>query len=351
MKSYIPRNYKNLCLLFPMFFLWVLPMSGNYSLKSYEFGGGGGESQSATYGIDGSINEGSGVASSAGYGIQGGLVFQQNANVPTVVLANTSNWYNKLHVTVGPQNNASDAIYAIAISTDDFVTTSYVQSDNTVGPTLGNEDYQTYTAWGGASGEEIIGLLTNTTYKVKVKSMQGVYTESAYGPESSAATDNVTLSFDIDVSASDQETAAPYAVAFGSLNINAVTTATNKVWVDLATNAESGAYVYIYDEFNGLRSTDVNHTITSTSTDLSGATEGYGIRSDSTTNLTAVSPYNVSSDNVGVIDSTVREIFHSSASPVTAGRASMVVKVKTSSVTPSSNEYTDTLTLIASGSF
>ena len=67
--------------------------------------------------------------------------------------------------------------------------------------------------------------------------------------------------------------------------------------------------------------------------------------------LSAASPYNTASDNVGVVDTTIRALYSSSNLPVTGGRASILIKAKPSNLTPASNDYTDTLTLIASGSF
>lgn len=337
--------------MLPLFFLWVLPASTNYKLKSFEFGSGGGTEKSSNYQLDSIAGQVAGEQQSTNYKANSGLIFVQQANVPTVTLVNSSSWYDKLLVTIGVQNNPSDATYAIAISDDNWVTTKYVQNDNTVGTTLGTEDYQTYTNWGGASGEQIIGLAMNTTYKVKARAEQGDFTESPYGPEASASTSNVTLDFDIDISATDTETAAPYTVQLGSLTINGVTTATNKIWVDLSTNANNGGYVYIYDQYAGLKSTNINYTISSASTDLASATEGFGVRVDTTSSLTSLAPYNGVSDNVGLIDTTVREIFNSAGAPVTAGRASIFIKAKTSNVTPAANDYADTVTLISSATF
>ena len=252
----------------------------------------------------------------------------------------------------------TDATYAIAISTDDFVTTNWVQNDNTIGSTLGIEDFQTYTNWGGASGEFITGLAANTTYKVKVKSRQGNYTESGLGPLASAATVSVSISFDIDVSSSDTETAAPYVVAFGDLAIGSVSTATDKVWVDFNTNAEYGGYVYISGQNGGLKSTVLNYTISSASNDLadSGVTEGFGAQNSSVTQssggpLAAVAPYNGAGQNVGVLDTTTRELYSTSGSQITAGRGSFYLKAKASNVTKSADDYNDTLTIVTAGTF
>ncbi len=340
-----------------VFIFFSIPASTNFQLKSYEFGGGSGTGDSTNYSTEGVVEDFGGPQASTGYSLNAGLVFVQQANVPVApTFQNTGSWYNKLQFIINQSSNPSDATYAIAISTDNFTTTNYIQNDNTIGATLGAEDFQTYTDWGGASGEYVIGLTPNTTYYIKVKATQGKYSESPWGPVVSVATSQSSLAFDIDTSASDTETAAPYSVAMGELSIGSVTTASQKIWIDIDTNAESGGYVYLYDQYAGLRSAHSNYTITSATTDLASANEGFGLRSGSTTQsaggpLVALSPYNGSSDNVGVVNATVNEVFYTSSSPITAGRASLIVKAKVSNATPSSSDYSDTLTFIASSTF
>lgn len=341
-------------MLLPTFILLAFPASTNYQLGSYEFGAGGGVLESQNFKAEGIAGQsGTGEMSSTNYDAQAGLVYEQmTATPPAPTLVNNANWYNKLLLTVDPTGNeASDTTFAIAISDDNFQTTRYIQNDNTIGDTLGIEDFQTYAQWGGSGGEFIIGLDPNKTYNVKVKSRQGLYTESSFGQEASAATSPLILSFDIDVSDSDQETAAPYALAIGDVNIGSVTTASDKVWVDLDTNAENGGYVFVTSSNGGLSSNVVGHTIPSTTANLASESEGYGLRVDTASSLTAQSPYDATGDTVGIVNSTIRELFSSDNAPVTAGRGSILFKVKTSNTTPSANDYADIITLIASGTF
>ena len=351
------KGLKKATLLLSVFVFFSVPASTNFQLKSYEFGGGSGTSDSTNYSTEGVVNDVGGQQSSTGYSLNGGMVFVQQANVPIApTFQNTASWYNKLQFIINVSGNPSDAKYAIAISTDNFATTNYIQSDNTVGATLGTEDFQTYTDWGGASGEYVIGLVPNTTYYIKAKATQGRYTESSWGPVAAASTSQSTLSFDIDVSASDTETPAPYSIVMGELGIGSITTASQKIWIDIDTNAAAGGYVYLYDQYAGLRSSHSNYTISSATADLSGVNEGFGLQSASTAQsaggpLVALSPYNGVSENVGVVNPTVNEVFHTSSSPITAGRASLIVKAKVSNFTPSSTDYSDTLTFIASSIF
>lgn len=361
---------KKLSVLFLLFYFCSFILSeataqesSTYKLKGVEFGGGGGQGlESTSYSMEAILGEGTGDLSSANYRTGTGLTFVQNANVPgaPTFVNDTGNRYNRLKITINKwAGDPSDTKYAIAISNDNFASDlRYVQDNNTIGATLGTEDYQTYAAWGGATGVYVINLTAGTTYTVKVKSTQGKYTESPYSATSQAATAALQISFDIDIGgASDPgETAAPYSISFSDLNIGSVTTAANRGWIDFQTNAESGGYVYVYDQYAGLRSTTLNYTIPSVSSDLASVNEGFGLQGASKTQssggpLSYVSPYDGTSNTVGIVNSTIREIFNTSSTPIVSGRGSFSLKAKVINTTPGSNDYVDTLTLIATGSF
>jgi hypothetical protein len=348
---------KVLTKVFPLFIFLALPASTTYELKDFGFGSGGGSSTSSNYGMTAITGEQSGgKLTSTTYDLGSGMVFTNQANVPSAPsFTNPANYYNKLLVTLVAGENPSDAVYAIAISSDNFVTTQYVQSDSTVGSALGIEDYQTYAAWGGASGTLIIGLSANTTYKVKVKAMQGSKTETDYGPVATQSTVGPRISFDIDVSATDTETSAPFTTNLGNLSPGVVANSPQKVWVDFDTNAENGGRVYIKGSNNGLASTRASYTISAVSGNLAALQEGFGVQGVSATQsaggpFTLVPAYNLTSDNVAVSDTTVREIFTAST-PVASGRGSFQLKAKATAVTPAASDYQETLTVITSASF
>lgn len=337
--------------------------STNYKLNGYSFGSGGGyDNASTNYKVEGVVGqEDLGDMSSTNYGLGSGLIFAQQANVPSAptFVNDTGTQYNKLKITINKWvGDPTDAKYAVAISTDSFATTQWVQSDFTVGSVLGPEDFQTYTSWGGASGTYIIGLIPSTTYAVKAKSTQGNYTESGLGPSASAATVDSQIAMDIDIGGGSDpgETAAPYSINVGDLNIGSPTTATNRVWIDFDTNANNGGSVYVHDQNTGLKSTTFNYTITSATADLTSASEGYGaqVATVNQTNggpLAKIAPYNGTSSSVGVLDTTVREIFWSSGSRIVGGRGSFQIIARASGATPAADDYTDTLTVIASAAF
>lgn len=349
--------------LFPLalssiMFFATLPSSTNYQLHNYNYGSGGtGSSTSTNYSLNATTGEVSNTqSSSTNYLSRPGNNNAQQAYVPAApTFTNPANHYDKLKFVINPGTNPSDTKFSIAISTDSFVTTNYIKSDNTVGTVKTIGDYQTYSAWGGASGQFVIGLTPATTYQIKVNAFQGNFTETEYGPTAAAATVAPTITFDIDVSTSDTETAPPYATSFGNLLPATVTNATEKIWVDIDTNANSGAMVYIKSTNSGLKSNTTGVTIASATADLAVAGTGFGVQGSTATQgsggpLTMTSPYNGAGQNVGLLDTFLRQVFSATA-PITAGRGSVVLKAKSAATTPAGADYQDVITLIAAGAF
>jgi hypothetical protein len=345
-------------LVLGLMLIFVFPASTNYQLKDYGFGSGGvGNATSPNYSMNAISGEMSGgKETSINYGMGAGLNYINQANVPIApALDNPNNYYNRLRLTISPSGNPSNAKFAVAISRDNFVTTQYIQNDNTIGNSLGLEDYQTYASWGGASGIDVIGLVSGTTYVVKVKAITGKFTETGYGPVASAVTANPTLTLDIDVAVADTETSPPYGVSFGNLTAGAVNSSSQKVWIDFSTNGEAGGKVYVSGLNGGLKSVTNNYLIDSMTGNLITAAEGFGAQATSVAQasggpLAVVAMYNQAADNVGIIDQIAREIF-TTAAPISGGRGSFVLKAKSSNVTPAANDYAETFTVVASGNF
>lgn len=340
-------------------FLLALPASTNFQLKDYGYGGGGvANGTSSSYAIEGIAGEqNASTLDGTTYDLGPGLQFTNQANVPPApTFTNPANYYNKLHLILDIGGNPTDTLFAIAISADNFsADTRYVQSDNTVGTILGLEDYRTYASFGSGSGFNIIGLLPATTYTVKVKAWQGKFTETGYGPTASVATSGAKLTFDIDVSATDTDTSPPFTTNFGNLFAGTVTDSPQKIWVDFDTNGESGGRVYVYATNAGLASTATGHMISAVTGNLTVLSEGFGAQGSSATQsaggpFALSGTYALSSNNVAITDTTIREIFTASA-PVTAGRGSFLLKAKSSAITPAATDYSETLTVIASASF
>lgn len=327
----------------------ALPSTSNYQLQGFGFGSGGtANSSTANYSLEGSSGDlYSQTGQTANYVLKPGFIQAQQANVPKIAALDNGSgvYYNKLHFVIDQQNNPSDALYALSISTDNFGSDiRYVKNDLTVGSSLNITDYKTYAAWGGASGSNIIGLLPNTTYYLKAKATQGKFTESGYGPSQNAATVNPYLTFSVSTS----------NLAIGNLYAATVVDAPQTINLSLGTNASSGAVVYIGSLNNGLKSLLSGTTITSSTGDLTALSRGYGAQvtatSATTGSIGSSSPYNSSANNVGIVDSFLRQIMLAPG-PVTGGTGSILMKAKSATTDPIAADYTDTLTTVATASF
>lgn len=337
----------------------VLPTSENYELSGFGFGSGGlGEGVSDNYKMNAMLGElATGQLTGENYALGPGLEYVQMTNVPfATTFDNPNNYYNRLRLIIDAASNPSDTLFAVAVSDDDFVTSYYVKADNRVGESLELADWRTYVDWGGASGEMILGLKANTTYKVRIKARQGKYTETGWGPEASAATVAPNLTFDIDVGESDSESSPPYLVDLGWLEAGQVVTGDEKVWVDLETNGEGGGFIYVYGTNAGLASQTTSYTIESVTGNLSVLNEGFGIRSETVSEtvggpMSVNAPYDGVNENVGVVGTQSQTIYDSSGTPVTGGRAAIVVKAKAANTTPAAGDYLEVMTIIASAGF
>lgn len=194
--------------------------SSNYQLVNPEVDTGGGVSNSATYRSEDVIdaNPADGLTNSATYRINSGFVPTAYPHIPgQPTFNNPSSSSSFLHFVIAQGGNSSDTNYAIAISSDNFTTTSYVQADNTVGV---SPVFQSYLLWGGASGQNVTGLSSNTTYKIKVKARYGADSETAFSVTAQASTTagGVTLTFTISGVAS--------GVPVAGINTDDTTTAT-----------------------------------------------------------------------------------------------------------------------------
>lgn len=226
--------------IFPLEVAFAWPVSTNYGLKSYGFGAGGDSLSSTNYKVNGTAGEVEfGQESSTNFKAGNGLTFTENADVPPApTLANTGTTYDRLHVTVNTGSNATDATYAIQISTDNFVSDiRYIKNDETVGTSLAASDFQSYAAWGSAAGFDVTELLPNTTYEVRAAARQGTtsFQQSAWGPASSGVTTSTpSLTFSV---SSD-------SLTFNNLNSgNSYTDSSKSTVLTTSTNAYNGYVV------------------------------------------------------------------------------------------------------------
>jgi hypothetical protein len=331
------------------------PSSTSFTLKAYDMGGGGGTGSSATYKLNGVSGTQTGATNtSSTYNVRSGEVSAANSNVPPApAFTNPSSYYDRLRLILNTGNNPSDTKYAIAISPDGFATTTqYVKSDHSTGSTLALADYQTYAAWGGASGFLILGLQQNTTYTVKVKAYQGSFSGSGFGPTATAATVQPQITFAVATTAT---ATPPFTLSFTGLTLGTVFNAINDASISLTTNALSGGSVYLKGANGGLKSDSAAYTISSSSTDLSSAARGYGavvtaVGQTSGGPFVSAAPFNGAGNNVGALTATLQQVA-ATTSPVTGGSLTVRLKAKTDLSVPEATDYTDTLTFIAAMSY
>jgi hypothetical protein len=329
----------------PIFLLAAFSSSTNYQMKSYDIGSGAtNSSSSATYSLNGTVGEPSGTSASPNYQTLSNTIQAQQTNVPLApTLSNGSNsYYNELGCIINTDSNPNDATYAIAVSTDSFATVSYVQATGALGS---SPVFQTYTAWGGASGTYIVGLAPSTAYQVEVTAMQGTFDNSAYGPAAAISTVATSITFSL----------TPNTENLGTLTSGTVVSAPSNLAMTFTTNADYGGNVYIAGQNAGLKSTTANHTIAASTGNLNSTSEGFGVRGVNTGQtsggpLAIASPFNGTNNVVGAPGTTFLPIFSSSA-PINGGTATAIIKAKASTSTPAANNYQEVLTLIASASF
>lgn len=334
------------------------PSSTNYKLYNYGFGRGGTASSSSTnyslFGAAGQVDQAS--SSSTNYLAEGGLEYTAMASAPGApTFTNPNSWYNKLKLVINRGgNDPADYKYAVRIASGsgEF---QYVQSDNTVSTAFPLSAWQTYTQWGSAAGTTLVGLYPGTTYIVQVAAKQGdFFTQSPWGPAAIATTTNPTFTFSLQTTS---QSVPPFSVNIGTINPGSVATSTDKITTTVTTNSNNGALIYVQGTNTGLKSTAANnYTIPSSSSDLSVLTEGYGARGTTVTQTSGgpmglLSPYNGVGNNVGILDTTKRQIADSTQASVTGGQVSFELQAKAKSTTPSATDYADTLTVVATGSF
>jgi heat shock protein HslJ len=213
---------------------------------------------------------------SANYKAGSGLIYTLKLNVPPApTLSNPATNYDRLKFIINQGGNASDATYAISISTDNFVSDiKYIKSDKTIGNTLTTSDYKTYANW--APGDFVTGLRSGTTYYVRARARIGNFTETEWGPASTGiTTSNSSLTFSLNSS----------SVTFDNLSpSNSYTDSAKYTQMTTSTNAYNGYTVY-GRENQALKTAD-NFTISdysgtnNTPTTWSGT--GFGYTTDDT---------------------------------------------------------------------
>ena len=136
----------------------------------------------------------------------------------------------------------------------------------------------------------------------------------------------------------------------------------DNISLSLDTNATGGTLVQVMSASGGLASTVANYTLTSASETLAinqnsvSDTAGYGLQAQSVTptrgTLTKQSPFAGSSNTVGAVSGTFATIYSSPADiGVVGASANVYVLAVPAKNTPAADDYIDTLTFRATGTF
>ncbi len=333
--------------------LAAVPASSNFVLQTYDFGNGANSPTSSSYHLEASAGSPNDSLTGGTYALPAGIRASASVATPSApTFTNPDNSYNRLKIILAVNGMPTDVTYLIAISDDNFTTTQYVQTDQTIGTSKSLSNYQSYAAWGGASGFWVVGLAPSTTYTVKVAALQGSATGSAFGPSSSASTLAPSVTFGITTSLSGSP---PFAVGFGALTPGSVSTGDATITASITTNALNGGALLIHSQNAGLSSVAASTTISSQTADLTSANTGYGAQVSGTSQssggpLVALSPFDGTGANVGAL-STVWQQLASFNGSINTGAVITTLKAKAAANLASATDYSDLLTLAVSLNF
>ncbi len=296
--------------------------------------------------------------------------------------------YDRAKVEINTQNNPADTRYALQVSTtSDFSSGIFYVTGSThiiKNTALLVSDFLFKCEWEGTISVgycaatnttwqkyDILGLTPGTTYYVRSSALHGSstdgsFTQSAWGPSATVATQNTSVALDVDIATSTAGSSSPpYILTMTGLIPGVVYTSNEYIIFRLTTNALNGIQMQIKGLNGGLLNSVTSSQINAVNADLAGVTSGYGLRNDSTTNSQINSGYigtiTVSSTpsdftdsgaaaKVGAPTTTFVKLFDSNSLPLDTGVTGYKVKVK-SALSQTQGVYSETITFVPTGSF
>lgn len=272
-------------LLLPLVAIAQTLNSTNYQVEDSIFDSGSENSNSSNYRSRDSVGDiETGSTNSANYKSLPGFQPGAYPGIPAQpTLTNTGGTlYNALDFVVATGNGQQvDTNYAIAISSDNFVTTFYIQTDDTLGT---SPAWQTYTGWNSGTGERVTGLAPNMSYKIKVKARYGADSESGYSQVATASTVGPTLAVAITgvssgtliAAQTTTVTSTATTMGFGSLTIGDGSPNIAAQTVTVTTNA-TGGYTTTVQQNAPLTSSQSDTIAAVSGTNASPAAFGTGV--------------------------------------------------------------------------
>ncbi len=298
--------------------------------------------------------------------IGGGLTAAQSFGgiIDEVIIFNTvldSTEVNDLYLANQSYINPSDTLYAVEISTDNFVSdTRYIDgSTNEPKNDLTLNDFRTKTTW-EADTFNILGLQEGTEYSIRIIALHGDFTQTEEGPPASATTGGASSSFDIDIVDNlgyTVETDPPFNITFTGDNIllagAGTVIADNLVWMDAETNGSGGFAIVQRGQNGGLYSSTLSAQINSVNGNLDALSEGFGLQNyyiDYATGtglgtITAETNYSGSASNVGIVDTDWNKVYDSNG-PTVSGRMALYVMARAASDKQGATDYEESITFI-----
>ena len=283
--------------------------------------------------------------------------------VGMVRLCGEGGCYDRARIEIDEQNNPSDTLYAIQITTtSDWSYYGYIDGNTRTiksASAVTLDDFLTKVQWEDVVNVyNILGLTPGTEYFVRVTALQGDFTQSAPGPYKSAITAYPALRFELNVGSDQNAESSPiHNIRFNYLSTASVETADKQIWLSYGTNWLSGIAGWVVGNNDGLYSSESLYTITSdfTRRDLASL-DGFGIVNSYSDDILlgpTVVTTNFVEDNYnvgGVVSSASRSVFNTSGSPLYRGMYGLKAFAKISMDTPT-GDYEEVLTFTLVPSF
>jgi hypothetical protein len=279
-----------------------------------------------------------------------------------VALCGGTGCYDRARFEIDTNDNPSDTLYAVQISTDNFSSDIQYIDGSSYEPEAYSShninDFRTKTQW-ETDTFNVLGLTEGTQYYLRIIALHGDFTQTEEGPEDTATTAVTSSSFDIDIAGTggtSDETDPPFTITFtgdNSLLAGAGTvTADNLIWMDAETNGSGGFAIVQKGENGGLYSTTHSVQIDSVTGDLDNLGEGFGLQSyyvdyntTSIGDISVMTNYNGSIANVGIVDTDWNKIYDANG-PIIDGRMSLYLKARAGTDKEGATDYNETITFV-----
>jgi len=274
--------------------------------------------------------------------------------------------YDRARFEIDPNDNPTDTLYGIQVSTDNFAedikyldgVTYMLKDSKTI------DDYKTKTDWEN-NVFNILGLQSQTQYFLRITALYGDLTESAPSEMAQTTTSIGSMEFRVGVGYENGENInynPPYEIhfdeAFKIIRGANVRSSDRLIWTLINSNSINGITIVQKGEYGGLHNSEVEeegYTIESLSGDLDLEEEGIGLKNSTISQLynngdgslgsiTVEEEYDTEENNVGIIDTIFKKTYQSDG-PIHTGQTSLQIKTKAALTTPE-GEYAEDITFV-----